>query len=202
MGSAMFACSYLNDISGLMAGNIFQRAWFRYFDPAKIDIRGHRWKMGVDLASSERERADFTARVVISEDEQRNTYVWSVVREKIETGHRGFVLDGFNAYPRIDRIVVENNQFQSSLVKELLTTTNLPVIGKKSDVDKVTRARGAAARYESGKVFHSQALAGSDFEVELLQFPKGHDDMIDALGHAMEVGAPGFFFGSFGGRRA
>jgi predicted phage terminase large subunit-like protein len=202
MGSAMFACSYLNDISGLMAGNIFQRQWFQYFDPAKIDTRNHRWKMGVDLASSEKERADYTARVVISEDEHRNTYVWSVVRDKIETGHRQFVIDGYNVYPKIDRIVVENNQFQSALVKELLTTTTLPVVGKKSDIDKVTRARGAAARYESGKVFHNAGLVGSDFEIELLQFPKGHDDMIDALGHAMEVGAPGFFFGSFGGRRA
>jgi predicted phage terminase large subunit-like protein len=201
MGSAMFACSYLNDISGLMEGNIFKREWFKTFDPARVDTRNHRWKMGVDLASSEKERADFTARVVISEDESRNTYVWSVVRAKIETGHRQFVIDGFNAFPKIDRIVIENNQFQSALVQELLTTTNLPVVGKKADVDKTTRARAVAARYESGKVFHNRSLSGSEFEVELLQFPKGHDDMIDALGHSMEVGVPGFFFGSFGGRR-
>jgi predicted phage terminase large subunit-like protein len=201
MGSAMFACSYLNDISGLMEGNIFKREWFKTFDPARVDTRNHRWKMGVDLASSEKERADFTARVVISEDESRNTYVWSVVRAKIETGHRQFVIDGFNAFPKIDRIVIENNQFQSALVQELLTTTNLPVVGKKADVDKTTRARAVAARYESGKVFHNRSLSGSEFEVELLQFPKGHDDMIYALGHSMEVGVPGFFFGSFGGRR-
>ena len=31
MGSAMFACSYMNDISGLMAGNVFHRDWFHYF---------------------------------------------------------------------------------------------------------------------------------------------------------------------------
>ena len=64
----------------------------------------------------------------------------------------------------------------------MLNTTTLPVIGKRSDVDKVTRARAVAARYESGKVFHHPSLSGSDFETELLQFPKGHDDMIDAIG--------------------
>ncbi len=127
-----------------------------------------------------------------------NVYVLSVVRDKRSTGHRNFVIDGAHAYPQLERILVENNQFQSALVQDLLSTTRLPVIGKRSDVDKVTRARAVAARYEAGKVFHHQSLEGSDFEIELLQFPKGHDDMIDALGLAMETGSSGFFFGSIG----
>ena len=196
MGSAMFACSYLNDISGLMAGNIFRREWFKYFDPLELSPGQLTWKMGVDLASSERQRADYTSRVVIGEDEQRNVYVFSVVRDKIETGHRGFIGDGYNAFPAISKIVVESNQFQGAFVKDLLAQTNWPVVGKKSEVDKVTRARAVAARYESGKVYHSKALAGTDFEIELLQFPKGHDDQIDALGLAMETGAGGAFFGA------
>ena len=192
----MFACSYLNDISGLMAGNIFRREWFNYFDPHSM-APGHLvWKMGIDLASSERQRADYTARVVIGEDKDRNIYVYSVVRDKIETGHRGFIGDGYNAFPMISKIVVENNQFQGAFVKDLLIHTDWPVVGKKSEVDKVTRARAVASRYESGKVFHSRSLQGTDFEIELLQFPKGHDDMIDALGLAMETGVGGAFFGS------
>ncbi len=197
MGSAMFACSYLNDISGLMEGNIFKGQWFQYFNtlpPGKT----YRYKMGVDLASSEREAADYTARAVIAEDEDMNVYVLSVYRDKRETGHRQFVLDGYNAFPKIERILVESNMFQSTLVKDLLNTTRLPIVGKRADVDKVTRARAVAARYESKKVFHHQTLRGSDFEIELLQFPKGHDDQIDSLGHAMETGAGSFFFGKAG----
>jgi predicted phage terminase large subunit-like protein len=197
MGSAMFACSYLNDISGLMTGNVFLRPWFQYFRELPKGKR-YRYKMGVDLAVSERQEADFTARLTMAEDEDLNIYVLSVVREKRSTGHREFVINGYNAYPQIERIIIENNQFQSALVKDLLTTTRLPVVGKRSDVDKVTRARAVAARYESRKVFHHQSLEGSDFEIELLQFPKGHDDMIDALGLAMETGSGGFFFGSLG----
>lgn len=195
MGSAMFACSYLNDISGLMEGNIFRSAWFQYYDgqpPANST-----WTMGVDLASSERERADFTARVTIAEDADHNIYVHAVHRDKIETGHRGFVIDGANAAPNISKIIVENNQFQSSLVKDLINTTSLPIVGKRAEIDKVTRARAVAARYESKKVFHHRSLQGSDFEIELLQFPKGHDDQIDALGHAMQTGVGGAFFGTF-----
>lgn len=199
MGSAMFACAYLNDISGLMAGNVFRRDWFRYFTTLPAD-RTYTYKMGVDLASSEREEADWTARCVIAEDDQYNTYVMSVYRDKRETGHRQFVIDGYNAFPDVSRIVIENNQFQSSLVKEIINTTPLPVVGRRADVDKITRARAVAARYESGKVYHQKSLEGSDFEMELLQFPKGHDDQIDALGYAMETGGGGFVFGSMGAR--
>lgn len=209
MGSAMFACSYLNDISGLMAGNIFRREWFNYFDDSGVYSNGEKiaeapmpdkltWKMGVDLASSEKQRADYTARVVVGEDAEHNTFVWSVVRDKIETGHRGFIGAGYAAFPRISRIVVESNQFQSAFVKDLISQTPWPIVGKKAEIEKVQRARAVAARYESGKVFHHRSLMGSDFEIELLQFPKGHDDQIDALGYAIETGVGGAFFGTFG----
>jgi predicted phage terminase large subunit-like protein len=186
MGSALFACAYLNDISGLMEGNIFRREWFHYYDgQPKGEVT---WKMGVDLASSEKEAADWTARIIIGEDNDHNTYVHLVDRAKMETGHRTYVEQGYALVPGISRIIIETNQFQSALVRDIINSTRLPVVGKRSDVDKVTRARAVAARYESGKVFHHRSLAGSDFEIELLQFPKGHDDMIDALGLAMETG--------------
>lgn len=195
MGSAMFACSYMNDISGLMAGNVFRREWFSYFDRLDPDKR-YTVTMGVDLASSERQSADYTARVVVAEDEQHNHYVLSVYRDKRETGHRQFVIDGAMAYPDVSRIVIENNQFQSTLIRDLVDTTHLPVVGRKTDVDKVTRARSVAARYEARKIFHHSSLAGSPFEMELLSFPKGHDDMIDALGSAMDLGRAGLTFGA------
>jgi predicted phage terminase large subunit-like protein len=203
MGTAMFACSYLNDISGLMAGNIFRREWFAnsYFTTLPDNPAGYTWTMGVDLASSEKQRADYTARVVVAKDDDNNTFVFSVNRAKIETGHREFVVDGALANPLISKIIVENNQFQGAFVKDLINSTSLPIVGKKAEVDKVSRARSVAARYESGKVFHHESLRGSDFEVELLQFPKGHDDMIDALGYAMETGIGGAYWGSLKSRR-
>ena len=203
MGSAMFACSYLNDISGLMAGNIFRREWFanRYFTELPHQEKGYTWKMGVDLASSEKQRADWTARVVVAQDDEGNSFVFDVARAKIETGHREFVIDGAKANPLISKIIVENNQFQGAFVKDMINSTSLPIVGKKAEVDKVTRARSVAARYESGKVYHHKSLEGSDFELELLQFPKGHDDMIDALGYAMETGVGGAYFGSLATRR-
>jgi hypothetical protein len=70
----------------------------------------------------------------------------------------------------------------------LLNETTLPVVGKKTDTDKRTRARAVAARYESHRVHHHRSLKGGELEAEMLGFPKGHDDLIDAVGLAMDLG--------------
>lgn len=195
LGSALFSCAYQNDISGLMAGNIFRKP-FRYFDDLDPEKR-YTVRMGVDLASSEKERADFTARATVAEDEDGNYYILSIYRDKRETHHAEFIYDGWMAYPNMALVIVESQQFQSTLIQEVMREyPRIPIEGKKSDVDKVTRARAVAAKYEAGKVFHRSSLKDSDFERELLGFPKGHDDMLDALGFAMDLGGGGFFFGS------
>lgn len=196
MGSAFFSCAYLNDISGLMEGNVFLGRNIRYYaqlDPGVDYI----YRMGVDLASSEKQTADFTARVVTAEDPDGNFYVVSVFRKRMETGHSGFINEGYTAFQNISIVIIETNQFQSTLVQEVMRDyPRIPVEGKKSDVDKVTRARAVAAKYEAHKVFHHISLKDTEFEVELLTFPKGHDDMVDALGFSMDLGSDTFIFSS------
>jgi len=197
MGSALFACSYLNDISGLMTGNVFQKSTFQYFDQLPAG-RKYTVRMGVDLASSEKERADYTARVTTAEDEEGNFYVLSVVRDKRESHHAEFIYDGWSAYQDMALVICENQQFQSTLIQEVMTDYPfIPIQGKKSDIDKTQRARAIAPKYEAGKVFHRSSMMGSEFETELLSFPKGHDDMVDALGFSMDLGHRSrFSFGS------
>ena len=201
MGSPLFSCAYQNDISGLLEGNIFHGP-FTHFDvlpPGKWLLR-----MGVDLASSVRERADYTARVTTAENlETGDFFVLSAYRDKRESHHTEFVHDGWLAYPNISMVIVETNQFQSTLVQEVMETyPKIPIEGKKADVDKTTRARAVAAKYEAHKVFHHSSLKGSAFEVELLSFPKGHDDFVDALGYSMDLGGQEFFYGSLKVRTA
>lgn len=181
-----FACAYLNDISGNREGIIFKRDWFDYFDELPRD-RKYSYSMGVDLASSERERADYTARVIVAEDDRNEHWVLGVVRAKMESGHKQFVIDGAAAYPGISKITIETNQHQSTLVQDLLNETKLPVVGRRTDTDKRTRARAVSARYESRRIHHHRSLRGGPFEAELTDFPKGHDDQIDALGLAMDI---------------
>lgn len=181
-----FACAYLNDLSGQSEGFIIRREWFDYFDELPRD-RKFIQTMGVDLASSERERADYTARAIVAEDEFHEHWILGVYRAKIESGHREFVIDGATAFPGISKIIIETNQHQSTLVQDLLSSTNLPVVGRKTDVDKRTRVRAVAARYESHRVHHHRSLKGGEYESEATNFPKGHDDMLDAVGLAMDI---------------
>jgi predicted phage terminase large subunit-like protein len=195
MGSALFACSYQNDISGLLAGNIFHGP-FDHFN--SLPDGRYTLRMGVDLASSIRERADYTARVTTAEDlDTGDFYVLSAYRDKRESHHAEFIQDGWMAYPNIALVIVENNQFQSTLIQEVMETyPRIPIEGKKADVDKTTRGRAVAAKYEAHKVHHHASLRGTVFETELLSFPKGHDDFVDALGYSMDLGGDTFFFGS------
>ena len=196
MGTALFSCAYQNDIRGLMEGNIFLSRNFRYFgalDPAKT----YTMRMGIDLASSEKQTADYTARVTTAEDEDGNFFVLAVYRDRRETGHATFVNDGFMAFQQISIVLVEKNAFQSTLVQEVMADyPRIPIEGKPTDVDKVTRARTVAAKYQGHKVFHHDSLKDSEFEVELTSFPKGHDDMVDALGFSMDLAGGNFAFTS------
>lgn len=200
LGTALFMCAYQNDITGLMAGNVFRSSDWAYdsfyFDELPRD-RTYTIRMGVDLASSEKQRADFTARAVVAQCSRGEFWILSVYRDRRETGHAEFIHDGWSAFPGISLVIVEAQAFQSTLIQEVHRTyPNLPIEGKKTDTDKVTRARAVASKYEAHRVHHHQSLRDSDYERELLGFPKGHDDQVDAVGFAMDLGGGGLVFGA------
>jgi predicted phage terminase large subunit-like protein len=197
MGYALFSCAYQNDITGLMTGFIFQKRLFQHF-PTLPEGHSFTIRMGVDLASSEKETADYTARAITAEDNDTgDLYVMSVYRDRRESGHPEFINDGWMAYPNIGLVICESQQFQSTLIQAVMKQyPRIPIEGRKTDTDKVTRGRAVAARYEAHKVFHHISLEDSDFERELLSFPKGHDDMVDALGFSFDLAGSGFVFGS------
>lgn len=195
MGSSRFACAMLNDIRGMLEGDVFRRDWFHPVDRLP-DASGLTFRMGVDLASSTKERADFTAYVITAQDQLGNFYVCEAHRAKIAGGHARWVARAYDNFPGISVVVIENNQYQSTLITQLMEEyPHIPVRPKKADVDKGTRAEGVAAKYEAGKVFHLTSLP-EEFEIELVSFDKGHDDWVDALGYSMALGMSTFQFGS------
>ena len=198
MGSAMFACAYQNDITGLMAGDIFRHENLQQKFRTLPENRRYTIKMGIDLASSERERADYTARCVTAVDnESGEFFVLSAYRDRRESGHAEFIVDGFTAYPNVGIVRVENQQFQSTLIQEVMRDyPQIPIEGVRADTDKVTRARAVAAKTEAHKVWFHESLYDGPLMGELLGFPTGHDDLIDALGYSMDLGGDSFVFGS------
>ena len=159
------------------AGARIQRAWIRTAPPPA----GLELVMGVDLAISTRDGADWTAAAVIGRDPSGTVYVVDVQRGR-------FAFDGVMRFveavaskwsPRL--VAVEAVAYQLAAVQELTRTTTLPVVPVRPDRDKLSRFQPLEARYEQGLVRHAPGLS-ADFERELLGFPVGeHDDQIDAL---------------------
>lgn len=75
---------------------------------------------------------------------------------------------------------------------QYLQRSGLPVVELKPGRDKVTRALPAAARYQSGSVYHYKPAPWLDaIEEELIGFPHAaHDDFVDTLSYAVRLMVP------------
>jgi predicted phage terminase large subunit-like protein len=179
--SIVFEQEYLARFVDVEGARI-KREWLRYGEaPERFD----RLTMGVDLAISTRDDADYTAAVVLGAN-AGNT--WVLHAERTRTGFNGalaFIESIARKYnPSI--VAVESVQYQAAVVEQLLRNTNLPVQAIKPDRDKLTRFLPLEARYEQGLVWHTGNL--QDYEDELLSFPHGaHDDLVDASAYAYNV---------------
>jgi len=220
LGTPIFMLQFQNDVTS-MGGNIFRYDKFQHVEKIPNGAR----RVGVDLASSASERGDYTAVVEVVEDQDHNLYVIGAWRARLAEGHRDWLTgvdrDGglvAEDGPRLlwpeyllpsarsvndsarsfESVNIEAVQHQSTFVREVLGTTNLPARPVRPDKDKVTRSRALAARYEAGKVYHLKNGPGiRELEAEMGAFPNGeHDDMVDALVYAADLSGSQFYFSS------
>lgn len=138
--------------------------------------------LGVDLAISTRDHADYTAVTVTGLATDR---VWILHSTRTRAAFHDVIqyirsiAEQYN--PSV--VAIESVQYQAAVVQELLRSTNLPVQAVRPDRDKVTRFQPLQARYEQRLVWHAPNLR--DYEDELLAFPGGtHDDLVDSAAYA------------------
>lgn len=161
-------------------GAVLQRGWLHYAEPPA----GLPTVLGVDLALSTKEGADWTAIVAMARDAAGTVYVRDAQRIRAPFHQVLQFIQQMAAKHNPVVIAIEAVQYQAAVVQELLRTTRLPVRGVKPDKDKLTRFLPLAARYEQSLVQHAPGVPGW-FEDELLAFPVGeHDDGVDAAAHA------------------
>lgn len=181
--SIVFQQEYLAEFIDVQ-GALVKRDMITYMNMAEIPS-GLRIGMGVDLAISKSETADYSSIVVVGFDKDSGRrYILDVWRAK--EGFHEIVqsIQSMAAKWNPSRINIEAVQYQVAVVQELLRKTALPVRAVKPDRDKVSRFHGLLARYEQLLVTHVRGLM-PEFEAELLSFPHGsHDDMVDALVYA------------------
>lgn len=141
--------------------------------------------IGVDLAISERQGADYTAIAAMARDPSSGVvYVKEIERFRASFSEVLARIKAAAARHNPKIIAIEQTQYQAAVVQELTRTTVLPVRGVRPDKDKVTRFAPLLTRFEQLQVRLDPNVAGWARD-ELLSFPSGdHDDCVDALSHA------------------
>jgi predicted phage terminase large subunit-like protein len=186
MPELVFKQEYLAEFVTFGAG-LIKPEYIRYGDAPF----GCKLTMGVDLAISEKESADFTCIACVALDLTTGL----VYIKEIERFRAGFAAAKDRIVAAYIRnkpsvVAIEATQYQSAMVQEIARTTQIPVYGIKPDRDKVTRFAPMITRYEQGLVRHSQSGVPSWFVDELTAFPESeHDDGVDAVAYAYSAHA-------------
>ena len=182
MGTILFNSQYQNDVQA-MKGRIFRADWMRYYDEAPPKLR---IVQGVDLAISQRETADYFAHVTIGVDQNKHIYVLDAVQRRLTFQQQtDFIREKARIYdPAI--VYVEANAYQAAQIQELERTTNVPVKALTTVKDKISRFMKLSALFEIGRIFLPRTGADELIE-QLLLIPEApHDDLADALDHAVQ----------------
>lgn len=182
-GSAWVAQEYECQFIAAGATRV-QRSWLRYEDrpPAGLNIA-----LGIDLAISEKETADYTAGSVLGRDLAGNLHVLDVQRIRGSFSQQIEFIKQLASKWKPAVVGIEDVAYQKALIQQLAAQTSLNVRGIKPISDKVSRFAPLEARYELGQVYHVRGLP-HEFEAELLSFPIGaHDDMVDSLAYAWQA---------------
>jgi predicted phage terminase large subunit-like protein len=167
-------------------GTIIRRKWLVYYD----DIRwqpGDRMVMSWDIALSEMESGDYSAGVVLLIRNEvffvlevvRGRFAFDMLKRKItqvkEKYHRATLL-------------IEESPISLGLIQSL-RERSINVTAYKPDKDKCARLIAQTDLFAGGSV-RLPRRAGwlPDLEAELLAFPGGHDDQVDALTQGLAWG--------------
>lgn len=168
---------------GALGGSIFKSAWFQTYDA--LPKKGQTI-LSLDTAYSTKKTADFSAASVWVAAEGKFYLAW-VWRGRVEYPQLKKITEELCESWRPETVLVEEKASGQSLLQSLKQETSLPVIGFKVETDKVSRAHGVTALFESGRVFlPKSAVWLPDLVHELELFPAGaHDDQVDTLTMAL-----------------
>jgi predicted phage terminase large subunit-like protein len=186
MGSLIFNMQYQNDVELAKQGNIFKYEWFQFYSEPPNNLKVY---MGVDLAISQKETADYFAVCIIGVDSENNIYVLDIYRGRHTFSQQIAIIEKKAQQWNPIRIGVESNQYQR-VMPEVLKKKWLPAKELFTLKDKVTRAQLRSALFEAGKVYIKPTM--NEFIDELVLFPDAeHDDLFDAFDFACEVAKSG-----------
>lgn len=191
-------------------GGIFKKASFRYHRPAGGDLGATQIELRdptgassyvpraglarfstLDTAATVKTSSDWSVLLTFEVTPDRRLLLIDLVRQRLESADLKDWVHGHYARLAPSYIGVGATTFGLTLITEL-RRLGVPVRPLPEKEDKISRALTAGSLIDAGRIFFPEPANApwiSDFEHELLQFPKGaHDDQVDVLAHgAREV---------------
>jgi len=189
-GTAIFNSQYQNDVE-LMKGAMFRPEWIQYYAPSDRRLNssagpGLQKMIGIDLAISRKDSADYFALVVAGREKKTgNIFVLDAMRGRMSFARQ--VESALNFFRKhnspkspVIRVCVEANGYQEAFAQKL-REAGLPVKSVTRVKDKISRAYQLQSRLENSEILFPRD--GCELLVnELILFPQAdHDDLFDAL---------------------
>lgn len=164
-------------------GQIVTEDQLRFYDELPQDLMGGDI-VGVDLAISSNQTADYTAMVPVSvrgSGETLEIYVLTpIVNAKLSGSEIFEYVAQLNTLLQGPTFYVESNGFQQIVVEEL-QRRNIPVEAIVSTHDKRARLMSVAHLFKNGRIYFPRKES-KKFTTQLLGFgSERHDDLVDAL---------------------
>jgi predicted phage terminase large subunit-like protein len=183
LGSFVFATEWMNEPIAEEERK-FKPEWFQFYEPSELrNIKFERVVMAVDPATG-KSTGDYSAIVVVGRTSNNQIYVLDAEGEKIsDLALIRRIIDKYRAW-RPDKILFEIQAFQEIYKNQLLREALkdglvLPVKGIKHTVNKELRISKLSPLVEAGIILFKKTQ--SLLLQQLEEFPRGHDDLPDAL---------------------
>lgn len=185
----LYSREYLNEPID-ESNTYFRRSDFRDLTRDEKDAKGRELikYITMDLAVTEKSKADYSCLMTLGVDEDGMIEILDVIRER---------MDSLEIVDRLMALVKQHDPYLVVSEKGIIANSILPIIKKKmseentffsfeliaSTVDKIQRAQSIRARARAGKVKVDKSKDWWEtLEAELVVFPRGkHDDQVDAL---------------------
>ena len=195
MSPYIFSCQMLlNPVSD--DERRFNPQLFQYYDKASLDKLTKNVYITVDAATSKKKGSDYSALAVMAVDALDNVYLVDLVKDKLNLDERKKKL--FELVLKYKPLVVGYERYalmaDTDYIRKCQETENIrfPIVELGGKLSKIERVDRFVPTFSNRKFYIPESLEYRDYEgkshdliqelkYEMINFPKGHDDCIDAI---------------------
>lgn len=182
LGRFMFASRHQQRPIPVEGGILKEKYWNYYLKAPECPFKIWAW----DTAFKEKDHNDFSAGILLGVY-KNNYYALDAFRDRLDYPDLRKQVKHLHEREKTNAVVIEDKASGQSLIQELKRFSDLPIVVRKAETDKVARVKAISPTVEAGRVYlpHNASWL-SDFITETSHFPRAaHDDLVDAFVHGL-----------------